>query len=169
MSTTPPPTAIDPTTTTVDTVMQPPVLCLAPQLDLHAAAEALLGHSVTSAPVVDDRHRVLGVLTARDCLHGELAALYHRGPLRTVGHAMTRRVPVLRPSDPMVRAITRLGRRPVPLFPVAGRDGRLVGEVRCAHLLRAIRPVRARPPSPPRSLHLSAVGAPAPHLLSSVA
>lgn len=76
-------------------------------------------------PVIDEGHRVVGILSNRD-LARTLAA--HHGTKR-VGAVMTREVLTVRPETPAFRAAEVMRDRKLGALPVVGEDGVLVGIV----------------------------------------
>jgi CBS domain-containing protein len=46
------------------------LVCLTPDTDLAKAIDTLLQHRISGAPVVDERKRLVGILSEGDCLKG---------------------------------------------------------------------------------------------------
>jgi CBS domain-containing protein len=93
-------------------------------------------------PVVDEKHNLIGILSARDVLEA-LA----RGKKRVrVGEYMTRRLVTVTPDTPVHRAIDLLLENRIGSLPVVGSDGHLMGIVTETDFLRASRQVFAPQP-----------------------
>src|SRR4051812_43152428 len=125
--------------------MTRPVVTVPPGAQIDAAARLLLGHDVTALPVVDERGRLLGIVSRSDLVRGRVLAdpRAHMRPVatdespapRTVAHEMTRDVVTLPPeADEAEFAQVMLGRR-VNSIPVVDSD-EVVGMVSVTDLLR---------------------------------
>lgn len=66
-------------------IMVTNLVTLAPEDDVLQAMQRLVKHSISGAPVVDDRGHYLGVISERDCLTALLDAIYDRLPSNSVG------------------------------------------------------------------------------------
>lgn len=73
-------------------------------------------------PVIDEGHRVIGILSNRDLLA-------HHGATKRVGAVMTREVLTVRPEMPAFRAAEVMRDRKLGSLPVVSDDGVLVGIV----------------------------------------
>ncbi len=93
---------------------------LAPEADVGAAAEALLRTPQQDFPVVDGRHRLLGLLTRDGIIH----ALRQAGPQTPVADAM-REIPRALRRMPLQDALQALSG--APAVAVEDEEGRLVG------------------------------------------
>jgi CBS domain-containing protein len=138
-------------------VMSSPVVFVTPDTSVLAAGELMLQHHISGLPVVDAAGSVVGVVTERDFLRppgvgGDqdrlrwFEALAKRSPgpeqsdprfTRKIGDLMTRN-PVTVVEDTSVEEVLQLMEgRQIKRVPVL-RDGRLVGIVSRADLLRAL-------------------------------
>ena len=73
-------------------VMSAPVHCLAADTPTGVAAEFLVEHGFTAAPVIDDDGHVIGIVTEADLLAGSLAAEHNPGGFRPTQRAVPRTV-----------------------------------------------------------------------------
>lgn len=128
-------------------VMTSPVATVTATMRVQEAAKLLISRAISSAPVVDDDGRLIGIITEADLLrletdvdprssmqrHAELA------PSRqtTVGDVMSRDVVALPPGTSaaqLARTMIEQGVRRIPIV----ADGRVVGIVSRRDLLRAL-------------------------------
>lgn len=106
--------------------------------DLFTAIDRLLEHRVHAAPVVDEHGRLLGLLSADDCLKTVIDGTYYEEVGGSVGGSMSRDVQGIAPDTDIMRACELLvkgGRRCLPVL----EDGRLLGLVSRHDLLRAVK------------------------------
>jgi CBS-domain-containing membrane protein len=111
-------------------------------------AVALREHRVSAFPVVDDDHKVSGLVSEADMLTkealddepGVLAGILHRKDQAkargvTAGDLMTATVVAVRPDDTVEHAARLMYDRRVKRLPVTDADGRLVGIISRADVL----------------------------------
>ena len=75
---------------TASDIMITRVEAFAPETEIAAAVETLLGRGYSGAPVVDAQGRPLGVLSEHDCVRVLASALYEGWPTGTVADHMTK-------------------------------------------------------------------------------
>jgi CBS domain-containing protein len=134
----------------VEDLMTRDVITVAPESLLKAVAETLARHRISGVPVVDDG-RVLGVVSEADILQKEAV---EQGPgglgrllgrtrsnvkkaARTAVEAMTSPALTVLPQRDVAQAARLLVQRGINRLPVVAEDGRLVGIVTRADLVRA--------------------------------
>ena len=111
---------------------------VSPDEDLFAAVRLMVRERLSGVCVVDEAGRLVGVLSELDCLRAILVARYeNRGSVGKVGDFMTTEVVTASPRDDIVDVAAdmlknRHRRRPVV------EEGRLVGQITCRRLLRAV-------------------------------
>jgi CBS-domain-containing membrane protein len=111
-------------------------------------AVALRDHRVSAFPVVDDDHKVIGVVSEADMLTkealddepGVLAGILHRKDQAkargvTAGDLMTATVVAVHPEDTVEHAARLMYDRRVKRLPVTDADGHLVGIISRADVL----------------------------------
>lgn len=122
---------------TIADYMATDLLVLPPDMEINRAALTLLEHGYSGAPVVDDDGTLMGVLSKKDCLRAALNASYYQewgGIVRDYMHS---------PAETMAADLDLVQATEVFLdghyrrFPIL-RDGRLVGQISRADLLRAM-------------------------------
>lgn|SRR5262245_3358643 len=138
----------------VQELMTANVVTVRPDMHLKDAAALLAEHRISGLPVVDEDGWVLGVLSEVDILfkeagaderHGFLERLLALPPSRldlklaatTVAEAMTAPALTIGPRRPVTDAATKMIREGIGRLPVVDDEGRLVGIVTRADLVRA--------------------------------
>lgn len=111
-----------------------------PDMNIAEAAAVILKHKVSGVVVVDDDDKLVGMLSELDCLKSIVNSVYTDGNSAgaLVGDVMTKEVEVNHPHDDIVNVASSMldhkhRRRPI----VA--DGKLVGQVTCRQILKAIK------------------------------
>lgn len=134
-------------------VMTPNVITVSPEADVQEIARLLLDNNISALPVVDDDQKVVGIVSEGDLMRrvetgtqrrrswwlqlfeGNNAGEYVKTHARKAHEIMTRD-PVTIAEDASLRQIAKLlEKRHIKRVPVV-RDGRLVGIVSRANLLR---------------------------------
>jgi CBS domain-containing protein len=110
-------------------VMTRDVLVVHPGTTVDEAVKLIVDHRITGVPVVDDQHRILGIVAESDILG-------KRG--QTVEEVMTGDVITTRESTTLDAAAEVMLTRRIRRLPVV-REGRLVGILTRADLLRYVR------------------------------
>lgn len=124
-------------------------LVVHPETDLFAAIHLILTHRISGVAVVDERRRLVGMLSELDCLDGILAGTYHQavgGKVRD--HMVTRDLETADVDDDILvlaRSMLKQHRRRLP---VLNGEGIMVGLVTCRALLKALKDFDA--PEDPR-------------------
>ncbi len=133
------------------------VLTVAPGTALVDAARLMLEHKVSGLPVTDSSHRLVGVITESDLLRrveigtdsnainwfarlfslGAQADAYVHTHARKVGDVMTRDPVSVEQATPISEVVALMEAKKIKRVPVLA-DGRLVGVVSRADLLRAV-------------------------------
>ena len=133
---------------TVQEIMTTRVIWVKQDATFREMAVALRENRVSAFPVVDDDHKVIGVVSEADLLTkealddepGVLAGILHRRDQAkargvTAGELMTATVVAVRPQDTVEHAAKLMYDRRVKRLPVTDADGRLVGIVSRADVL----------------------------------
>ena len=134
--------------TTVQEIMTTRVIWVKRDATFREMAVALRQHRVSAFPVVDDDHKVIGVVSEADMLAkealgdepGVLAGILHRKDQAkargvTAGDLMTATVVAVRPEDTVEHAARLMYDRRVKRLPVTDADGHLVGIISRADVL----------------------------------
>jgi CBS-domain-containing membrane protein len=134
--------------TTVQEIMTTRVIWVKKDATFREMAVALREHRVSAFPVVDDDHKVIGVVSEADMLTkealddepGVLAGILHRKDQAkargvTAGDLMTATVVAVHPEDTVEHAARLMYDRRVKRLPVTDADGHLVGIISRADVL----------------------------------
>ena len=134
--------------TTVQEIMTTRVIWVKKDATFREMAVALREHRVSAFPVVDDDHKVIGVVSEADMLTkealddepGVLAGILHRKDQAkargvTAGDLMTATVVAVRPDDTVEHAARLMYDRRVKRLPVTDADGHLAGIISRADVL----------------------------------
>ncbi len=121
----------------VGDIMTTRLVTFTPETSIHEAIKTLLDRRFSGAPVVDDDGKLVGVLSKKDCLKVVFNTSYHQAWGGTVAEYMCAKVETLDAATDLVSAAKTFLASPYRRFPVM-RDGRLVGQVSRADLLRAL-------------------------------
>jgi CBS domain-containing protein len=116
----------------VEQAMTREVVTVAPSTPLRRVARILTERRIAGLPVVDDDGVFVGLVGERELLEPDRAAA-----ARTAGAAMSSPAACIAPDRPLWEAADLMTRLPVDRLAVAGADGRLVGIVTRADLVRA--------------------------------
>lgn len=145
-------------------LMTTAVVTVSPETLVREIARLLLGHRISAVPVVDTDNRILGIVSEGDLMRraemgtewhrswwlsltadvDELAREYVKSHGRRADDVMTREVVTVAEDTPAGEIASLLESRRIKRVPVV-RDGRLVGIVSRADLLRGL---AAHPPEP---------------------
>jgi CBS domain-containing protein len=138
----------------VEDVMTREVWTVRSETSLKAAAELLAGRHVSGVPVVDAENHVVGVLSEGDILFKERGLAEKKGLLdrwldlplpdiaskleaRTAGEAMSAPAVTIGRKRPLAEAANTMIEEGVNRLPVVDADGKLIGIVTRADLVRA--------------------------------
>ena len=138
-------------------VMVAPVITASPHASIKSVAETFLKYQISAVPVVDDKNKVVGIISEGDLLHraeagterrrpwwlrgflgpDALAADYIKAHARTVADVMTRQVVTASPETPLHEIATLLEKNSIKRLPIV-ENGQLVGIVSRANLVQAV-------------------------------
>jgi CBS domain-containing protein len=138
-------------------VMVAPVITASPNASIKSVAETFVRHQISAVPVVDDKGKLVGIISEGDLLHraevgterrrswwlrafmgpDALADEYVKAHARKVADAMTRRVITASPETPLQEIATLLEKHSIKRVPIV-ENGQLVGIVSRANLVQAL-------------------------------
>ena len=135
----------------VKDVMTTDVVTVEPETSLKDVAAILAVRRISGLPVVDADGKVVGVISEADILFKEVGEKGPQGVIawllepggdakleaRTAGEAMTGPARTIGPERPVAEAAKRMLEEAVNRFPVVDDDGKLLGIVTRADLVRA--------------------------------
>jgi CBS-domain-containing membrane protein len=138
----------------VKDLMTKDVVTVKRNADIQEAARRLSGLSISGMPVVDDEGKVIGVISEADILslaglkkgHTFKDILRHllgeplpkRGPGTTVGDVMRTPAITAGPDDDAREVAAVLDSRRIKRLPVVDHDGKLIGVISRADIVRAM-------------------------------
>lgn len=148
-------------------IMTPKVISVGPDAEVREIAQLLLNHRISAVPVVDDEHRVIGIVSEGDLMHrvkddgdhghswwltlftgGKDAGDYVRSHGRKAHEVMTPNPMTVEENTPLHTIARLLEKRRIKRVPVV-RDGKLVGIVSRANLLQGIANAAVAPTQSP--------------------
>lgn len=127
-----------------DYMIQEPVTVF-PDEDLFSAVHAILVNKISGVCVIDEQHRLLGVLSEMDCLKAVLDATYNERNVGMVKEFMITDVVTASLHDDIISLATDMQKKKHRRRPVIDEDGKLVGQVTCRSLLRAVKSFATKP------------------------
>ena len=110
------------------------------EADMGEAIRLIIDNKISGLCVIDADHRLVGILSELDCLRAMLSASYNEGGIGMVREYMSRENLVLAaPEDNITNVAQQMleGRR--RRRPVVAEDGKLVGQITCRQLLKAVK------------------------------
>lgn len=104
------------------------------------AAQVIIESRVSGVVVVDDAGQLVGMLSELDCMQAIVSTVYNGGTpgAESVTEVMTKDVAVNRPSEDIITVAAEMLRHKHRRRPIVD-NGKLVGQVSCRQLLRAIK------------------------------
>jgi CBS domain-containing protein len=138
-------------------VMVAPVITASPNASVKSVAETFVRHQISAVPVVDDKGKLIGIISEGDLLHraeagtekqrpwwlrafigpDTLADEYVKAHARKVSDAMTRQVITASPETPLHEVAALLEKNSIKRVPII-ENGQLVGVVSRANLVQAV-------------------------------
>jgi len=138
-------------------VMVAPVITASPNASVKSVAESFVRHQISAVPVVDDKGKVVGIISEGDLLHRSeigtqsrhpwwlsaliapdtLADEYVKAHARKVVDAMTRQVVTASPETPLHEVAELLEKHSIKRVPIV-ENGQLVGVVSRANVVQAV-------------------------------
>ncbi len=122
---------------TVADYMSKRLVTLTKDTDVVDAVNKLLDHKITSAPVVDQVGRLLGMFSEKDVMNFVLEASYNQSMGGKVGDYMTKQVITVDAESSIVDLAEKFQQTTVRSFPVY-QNNDLVGIVSRTDVLRAL-------------------------------
>ncbi len=103
------------------------------------AAQVIIDNRVSGVVVVDDTGQLVGMLSELDCMQAIVSTVYNGGTpgAEIVRDVMTKEVTVNRPSEDIISVATEMVKHKHRRRPIVD-NGKLVGQISCRQLLRAI-------------------------------
>lgn len=113
------------------------VVTLSPDMEIAHAAQFLIAHNISGAPVLDEHGRLVGVLTERDCMQVAMQADYHGEPGGLVSNYMSADPQYVSPDETILTLADKFINGRFHRYPVLDK-GRLVGLISRRDVMRAM-------------------------------
>lgn len=112
-----------------------------PDTEIIEVIEVLLSKRISGAPVLDERSRLVGLISEKDCLKLMIDSVYHNHPVSKgkVRQYMTTNLKTVSVDADVVDVANEFLQTKFKRFPVVDQEGRLVGQVSRRDILRAIK------------------------------
>ena len=117
--------------------MSKKVVTLTPEMDLLRAGHVLISNNITGAPVLDERGKLVGILTERDCMRVAIQADYHGVPGGIVKDHMSVNPQSVDPGDSILKLAQLFLNGRFHRYPVLD-NGHLVGMISRRDVMRAM-------------------------------
>lgn len=126
----------------ISEVMDKTFVTIKKDMDVYKAIDVLLEKQITSAVVVDDYDRILGILSEKDCLSLLTKGHYHGLPSARVSDFMTDKVVTSKASIDVFEAADIFLKHFFRRLVIADEDGKMVGQITRRDLLKVIRQLK---------------------------
>jgi len=126
----------------INEVMDRTSITLSKDMDVYKAIDILLDKKITSAVVVDDYDRIVGILSEKDCLDILTKGQYHGLPSALVSDFMTKKVITSNPAINVFDAAVIFQEHFFRRLIIADEDNKMIGQITRRDLLRVIRKLR---------------------------
>lgn len=109
-----------------------------PDQPIQDVISTIVNKKISGAPVLDDQHHLVGIISEKDCLRLIVDQAYNNMPAETrkVSDYMTVEVQSLSPQTNIVDAALEFLKSPIRRFPIV-ENGLMIGQVSRRHILRA--------------------------------
>lgn len=118
--------------------MTPALVVLKPEVEILEAISLLLRNRLSGAPVTDNRSRLVGFLSEKDCIRIALQSGYYGSRGGKVSDFMSHEVETIDIEASMIDVAERFVEKPYRRYPVTDNDQRLVGYISRRDVLRAL-------------------------------
>jgi len=110
---------------------------LTKEMGVFVAIQQLLDHKQTSAPVVDESGKFIGIFSEKDCIEAVLEASYNQGNIGKVADFMNTETNSVNAKSSIIDIAEKFKTCSERIFPVF-EDDQIVGLVSGADLLKAL-------------------------------
>ncbi len=115
-----------------------------PDQSIESVIDVIIEKGISGAPVLDEKRKLVGIISEKDCLRIIVDQAYHNLPSssRKVSDYMTANVKTLPSSCDIVEAANEFLNSPVRRLPIVD-NGILIGQISRRDVLRASKNIRA--------------------------
>ena len=120
------------------------IVTFKPDQPIQEVISTIINKKIAGAPVLDDQHHLVGMISEKDCLRLIVDQAYYNMPAETrkVSDYMTVKVQTLSPKTNIVEAAIEFLNSPIRRFPIV-ENGMLIGQVSRRHILRAAQNIKS--------------------------
>jgi CBS domain-containing protein len=120
------------------------IVTFTPDQPIQDVISTIINKKIAGAPVLDDQHHLVGIISEKDCLRLIVDQAYYNMPAETrkVSDYMTAKVQSLSPKTNIVEAAIEFLNSPIRRFPIV-ENGMLIGQVSRRHILRAAQNIKS--------------------------
>jgi CBS domain-containing protein len=120
------------------------IITFKPDQPIQDVISTIVEKKISGAPVLDDQHHLVGMISEKDCLRIIVDQAYYNLPAesRKVSDYMTAKVQSLSLKTNIVEAAIEFLNSPIRRFPIV-ENGRLIGQVSRRHILKAAQNIKA--------------------------
>ncbi|MCK5899137.1 MAG: CBS domain-containing protein [Methylococcales bacterium] len=122
---------------TIASYMAKQIVTLKQDTEILAAINQLLSHRITSAPVLDDNGKLLGIFSEKDCIKVALETVYNKGITKNVSDYMLKDITTVDVDASIIELAEQFEKSDIRSYPVYD-GGKLVGMISRADILRAL-------------------------------
>ncbi len=120
------------------------IVTFKPDQPIQEVISTIINKKIAGAPVLDDQHHLVGIISEKDCLRLIVDQAYYNMPAETrkVSDYMTVKVQTLSPTTNIVEAAIEFLNSPIRRFPIV-ENGMLIGQLSRRHILRAAQNIKS--------------------------
>jgi CBS domain-containing protein len=120
------------------------IVTFKPDQPIQDVIATIIEKKIAGAPVLDEDHHLVGMISEKDCLRLIVDQAYYNLPpeTRKVSDYMTPKVQTLSPKTTVLEAAVEFINSPIRRFPVV-ENGMLIGQVSRRHILRAAQDMKS--------------------------
>jgi CBS domain-containing protein len=120
------------------------IITFNPDQPIQDVISIIIDKKISGAPVLDDQHHLVGMISEKDCLRIIVDQAYYNMPAETrkVSDYMTPKVQSLSLKTNVVEAAIEFLNSPIRRFPVV-ENGALIGQVSRRHILKAAQNIKS--------------------------
>jgi CBS domain-containing protein len=120
------------------------IITFKPDQPIQDVISTIINKKIAGAPVLDDQHHLVGMISEKDCLRLIVDQAYYNMPAETrkVSDYMTAKVQTLSPKTNIVEAAIEFLNSPIRRFPIV-ENGMLIGQVSRRHILKAAQNIKS--------------------------
>jgi CBS domain-containing protein len=121
---------VTPSKLTVSDIMTTQLVLFTPEQSVHDVMQAFIKYRISGGPVVDEKRKLIGVISEADCMKEISDSRYFNMPIldKSVGHFMTENVDTIESTLSVFDAAAKFSKSSRRRYPVLEK-GRLVGQV----------------------------------------